>query len=78
MNQVVLIGKLKTIGSYFITIEVSNREGSQLISVEPSPTMLDLIQENGHIDGVVGVKGSIDATYELKIKAEKVSFLSWK
>lgn len=77
MNQVMLIGKLKTIGNYFITVEVNNREeGSQLISVETSPTMLDIIQRDGHIDGVVGVKGSIDATYELKIKAEKISFLS--
>lgn len=76
MNQVMLIGRLRRIGNYSITIEVNNKDERQLIPVETSPEMLDLIQKNGCIDKVVGIKGSIDATYELKIKAEKVSFLS--
>lgn len=77
MNQVMLIGKLVMIGDYFLKVSVADKtKGNQIIPVEATETMMRLVQENGHIDSVIGVKGSIEFDNEIKIKAEKITFLS--
>ena len=78
MNQVMLIGKLVMIGDYFLKVSVADKtKGNQIIPIEATETMMRLVQENGHIDTVIGVKGSIEFDNEIKIKAEKITFLSW-
>ena len=78
MNQVMLIGKLVMIGDFFLKVSVADKtKGNQIIPVEATETMMRLVQENGHIDSVIGVKGSIEVDSEIKIKAEKITFLSW-
>lgn len=78
MNQVMLIGKLVMIGDFFLKMSVADKEnGKQIIPIEATETMMRLVQENGHIDSVIGVKGRVEVNNEIKIKAEKISFLSW-
>ena len=78
MNQVVLIGKLVMIGDFFLKVSIEDKsKGKQIIPVEATETMMRLVQEHGHIDGVIGVKGRVEVSNEIKIKAEKISFLSW-
>ena len=77
MNQVMLIGKLVMIGDYFLKVSVADKtKGNQIIPIEATETMMRLVQEHGHIDGVIGVKGRVEVSNEIKIKAEKISFLS--
>ena len=77
MNQVMLIGKLVMIGDFFLKMSVVDKEnGKQIIPIEATETMMRLVQEHGHIDGVIGVKGRVEVSNEIKIKAEKISFLS--
>ena len=78
MNQVMLIGKLVMIGDFFLKVSVADKsKGKQIIPVEATETMMRLVQENGHIDNVVGIKGKVEMDNEIKIKAEKITFLSW-
>ena len=77
MNQVMLIGKLVIIGDFFLKMSVADKEnGKQIIPIEATETMMRLVQENGHIDSVVVIKGKVEFDNEIKIKAEKVTFLS--
>ena len=77
MNQVMLIGKLVMIGDFFLKVSIADKsKGKQIIPVEATETMMRLVQEHGHIDGVIGVKGRVEVSNEIKIKAEKISFLS--
>ena len=77
MNQVMLIGKLVMIGNFFLKMSVADKEnGKQIIPIEATETMMRLVQENGRIDSVVGIKGKVEMDNEIKIKAEKISFLS--
>ena len=78
MNQVVLIGRLVMIGDFFLKVSIEDKsKGKQIIPVEATETMMRLVQENGRIDSVVGIKGKVEMDNEIKIKAEKISFLSW-
>ena len=78
MNQVMLIGKLVMIGDYFLKVDIIDKsKGNQIIPIEATETMMRLVQENGRINGVIGVKGYIEVDNEIKIKAEKITFLSW-
>ena len=77
MNQVMLIGKLVMIGDYFLKVSVADKtKGNQIIPIEATETMMRLVQENGHIDSVIGIKGKVEMDNEIKIKAEKITFLS--
>ena len=77
MNQVMLIGKLVMIGDFFLKMSVADKENDkQIIPIEATETMMRLVQENGRIDSVVGIKGKVEMDNEIKIKAEKISFLS--
>ena len=77
MNQVMLIGKLVMIGDFFLKVSVADKtKGNQIIPIEAAETMIRLVQENGHIDSVVGIKGKVEFDNEIKIKAEKVTLLS--
>ena len=77
MNQVMLIGRLVMIGDYFLKVSIADKtKGNQIIPIEATETMMRLAQENGHIDSVVGIKGKVEMDNEIKIKAEKISFLS--
>ena len=77
MNQVMLIGKLVMIGDYFLKVSVADKtKGNQIIPIEATETMMRLVQENGRINGVIGIKGYIEVDNEIKIKAEKITFLS--
>ena len=78
MNQVMLIGRLVMIGDYFLKVNIIDKtKGNQIIPIEATETMIRLVQENGCINGIIGVKGYIEVDNEIKIKAEKISFLSW-
>ena len=78
MNQVMLIGRLVMIGDFFLKVSVADKtKGKQIIPVEATEAEMRLVQENGHIDSVVGIKGKVEVDNEIKIKAEKVAFLSW-
>ena len=77
MNQVMLIGKLVMIGNFFLKVSIADKErGKQIIPVEATEVMMRLVQENGHIDSVIGIKGKVEMDNEIKIKAEKITFLS--
>lgn len=77
MNRVVLIGKLVMIGDFFLKVSIEDEsKGEQIIPIEATEAMMRSVQENGRIDSVVGIKGSIEMDNEIKIKAEKISFLS--
>ena len=77
MNQVMLIGRLVMIGDFFLKVSVTDKtKGNQIIPIEAAETMIRLVQENGCINGIIGVKGYIEVDNEIKIKAEKISFLS--
>ena len=77
MNQVMLIGRLVMIGDFFLKVSVADKtKGNQIIPIEATEVMMRLVQEHGHIDGVIGVKGRVEVSNEIKIKAEKISFLS--
>ena len=77
MNQVMLIGRLVMIGDYFLKVSIADKtKGNQIIPIEATETMMRLVQENGHIDSVVVIKGKVEFDNEIKIKAEKVTFLS--
>lgn len=77
MNRVVLIGKLVMIGDFFLKVSIEDEsKGEQIIPVEATEAMMRLVQENGIIDSIVGIKGKVEMDNEIKIKAEKVTFLS--
>ena len=77
MNQVMLIGRLVMIGDFFLKVSVADKaKGNQIIPIEATEAMMRLVQENGRIDGIIGVKGSVEVDNEIKIKAEKISILS--
>ena len=77
MKQVMLIGRLVMIGDFFLKVSVTDKtKGNQIIPIEAAETMIRLVQENGCINGIIGVKGYIEVDNEIKIKAEKISFLS--
>ena len=83
LNQVILVGRIKEIKDYEIKLAVSrsckNKDGkyeTDVITINMTQKIGDNVQEFCHKGDILGVKGHIEKHNNIKIFADKVTFLT--